>query len=151
MTWGGGGGGGGGKDTSFGYSVVLGLGPKKWTRALVKSNDTSFGYSVVLGLGPKKWTRALVKSNYQNSSKYQVLRPHWQDLMAHNLKQYCASAYARDTYGVPRHWESGAPENGVIRISYGDLRKHFISGNLVQSGDFWPSLGHTCIRSMCCY
>ena len=30
-------------------------------------------------------------------------------------------------------------------------KTHFISGNVVQIGEFWPLLGHTCIASMCCY
>ena len=30
-------------------------------------------------------------------------------------------------------------------------KTHLISGNVVQIGEFWPSLGHTCIESMYCY
>ena len=30
-------------------------------------------------------------------------------------------------------------------------KRHFISGNLVQTWTFWPSLGYTCIGSMCSY
>ena len=45
------------------------------------------------GTQPRKLTRALGKSNDQNSSPYRVLRPHWQDLKASDLKQHCASVY----------------------------------------------------------
>ena len=45
------------------------------------------------GTRPRKLTRALGKSHDQNSSPYRVLRPHWQDLKANDLKQHCASVY----------------------------------------------------------
>ena len=71
------------------------------------------------GMRPKKWTRVLSKSSDQNSSPYRVLRPHWQDLKANDLKQHCAFAYA-----VLRQLRIVAPENGIIRI-WRRLKKTF--------------------------
>ena len=102
------------------------------------------------GTRPKKWTRALGKSSDQNLSHYRVLRLHWQDLKANDLKQNCASAYAGTCQAHIRCTTAlriGASENVVIQR----LKKtHFISGNLVQIRKFWLSVGHTCIGSMCC-
>ena len=84
--------------------------------------------TISAGTRPRNLTRALGKSSDQNSSPYQVLRPHWQDLKANNLKQHCASAYAGTCQAHIKVYRGSEnrlePENGVGRIWHGDLRKH---------------------------
>ena len=94
---------------------------------------------VVLGLGPKTWTRALGKSSDQNSSRYRVLRPHCRDLKVHDLKHNCAAAYAGTCQTHIRCHVAlriGALENGVIRIWHGDL------GKTILFLGIWCKFGH---------
>ena len=123
-----------------------------WEKSVSPQRYLYKHFLLVLGLGPKTWTRALAKSSDQNSSQYRALQPHWRDHKADDLIQNCVAAYARHTYDVPRHWESSVHQKMAYYAFARRLKKkHFISGNLVQIWTFWPSLGYTCIGSMCCY